>query len=80
MGWEVTLWSHTWVPGAQQHLETGRASKKAAERRWGARRAESTLMSHDVDALIQECHCTEILCPPENTKTRTFHSFLFVHT
>lgn len=68
------------MPGAQQHLETGRTSKKAAERRWGARRAESSLMSHDVDALIQEFHCTEILCSPENTKTRTFHSFLFVLT
>lgn len=31
-GWEVPLWNHTWVPGAQQHLETGRISKKAAER------------------------------------------------
>lgn len=60
MGWEVPLWTHTWVPGAQQHLETGRTSKKVQRGagRWSARITESRLLCHDVDALGKYQHFT----------------------
>lgn len=63
-----------WVSGGlQRRLQRGAG-------RWSARITESSVMCHDADALTQEFHRTEILCSPENTKTRTFHSFPFVLT
>lgn len=79
MGWEVPLWSHSWV---FEYLGELQRRRQRGAGGWSARITESSLMCHDDDALtqIQEFHCTEILCSPENTTTRTFHSFLSVLT
>lgn len=72
------------TPGAQQHLETGRTQRRLQRGagRWSVRTTESSFMCHDVDALLQmqKFPCTEILCSPENQKTRTLQSIIFVLT